>query len=111
MITPLGCGLEFVWSRLIEGESSASKITRFDTNGFATNYACQIPFGEGEDGKFNPDQWMNLKDRRKVDDFILYGICAADQAVKDAGWLPEREEDLLRTGVMIGSDWITLLKI
>ena len=103
LLTPLGCGVEVVWHRLLRGDSSATKITKFDPSDYSTSYACEIPFGDDSEEKFNPDEWMNLKDRRKVDDFILYGICAADQAVKDAGWLPDREEDLLRTGVMIGS--------
>ena len=103
LLTPLGCGVEHVWERLLKGESSATKITRFDTSDYSTNYACEIPFGDVSQGKFNPDDWMSSKDRRKVDDFILYGICAADQAVRDAGWAPDKEEDLLKTGVMIGS--------
>ena len=103
LLTPLGCGVEIVWHRLLRGDSSATKITKFDPSDYSTSYACEIPFGDDSEEKFNPDKWMNLKDRRKVDDFILYGICAADQAVKDAGWIPDREEDLLRTGVMIGS--------
>ncbi len=103
LLTPLGCGVDVVWHRLLKGNSSATKITKFDTSDYSTSYACEIPFGVDSEAKFNPDEWMSLKDRRKVDDFILYGICAADQAVKDAGWTPDREEDLLRTGVMIGS--------
>ncbi len=103
LLTPLGCGVEFVWDRLLRGHSSGVKITRFDTSDYATNYACEIPFGDDSVGGFNADEWMSPKDRRKVDDFILYGICAADQAVRDAGWIPDKEEDLLRTGVMIGS--------
>ena len=85
LLTPLGCGVEHVWERLLKGESSATKITRFDTSDYSTGYACEIPFGDVSQGKFNPDDWMSSKDRRKVDDFILYGICAADQAVRDAG--------------------------
>ena len=103
LLTPLGCGVEFVWDRLLQGHSSGANITKFDTSDYATSYACEIPFGDDGLGEFNADEWMSPKDRRKVDDFILYGICAADQAVRDAGWLPEREQDLLRTGVMIGS--------
>ena len=103
LLTPLGCGVEHVWERLLKGESSATKITRFDTSNYSTGYACEIQYGDVSQGKFNPDDWMSSKDRRKVDDFILYGICAADQAVRDAGWAPDKEEDLLKTGVMIGS--------
>ena len=76
LLTPLGCGVELVWDKLLKGDSSAKKITKFDSSDFVTNYACEIPFGDGSEGKFNPDDWMSLKDRRKVDDFILYGICA-----------------------------------
>ena len=103
MITPLACGVEETWSRLIAGESGAGTITRFDASHLQTDYACEIPLGDGTDGTFNPDDTMAAKDRRKVDDFILYGMAAADQAVKDAGWQPEDEEDRLRTGVMLGS--------
>jgi len=103
MVTPLACGVEETWSRLIAGVSGAGKITRFDASHLQTDYACEIPVGDGTDGTFNPDDTMAAKDRRKVDDFILYGMAAADQAVKDAGWEPEDEEDRLRTGVMIGS--------
>ena len=103
LLTPLGCGVEFVWDRLLKGHSSGANITKFDASDYVTNYACEIPFGDDAIGNFNPDEWMTTKDRRKVDDFILYGICAADQAVRDAGWTPDKEEDLIRTGVMIGS--------
>ncbi|HIC67135.1 MAG TPA: beta-ketoacyl-ACP synthase II, partial [Paracoccus sp.] len=103
MVTPLASGVEATWQRLLAGTSGAGRITRFDPSDVVTKYACEIPFGDGSDGTFNPDDWMAPKDRRKVDDFILYGMAAADQAVKDAGWEPEDEEDRLRTGVMIGS--------
>ena len=103
MVSPLASGVEETWSRLIAGENAAGTITRFDADNFATNYACEIPFGDGTNGTFNPSNWMEPKDRRKVDDFILYGIAAADMAVADSGWAPTNEEDLYRTGVMIGS--------
>ncbi|MCO5128720.1 MAG: beta-ketoacyl-ACP synthase II, partial [Rhodobacteraceae bacterium] len=103
MVTPLACGVEETWKRLLAGQSGAGPITRFDTANVVTTYACEIPFGDGSDGTFNPDQWMEPKDRRKVDDFILYGMAAAQMAVEDAGWTPEDEESRLRTGVMIGS--------
>lgn len=103
MVTPLASGVEATWARILDSQSGAGTITRFDASHLATDYACEIPFGDGSDGTFNPDDWMEPKDRRKVDDFILYGVAAAEQAVSDAGWKPEDEESRLRTGVMIGS--------
>ncbi|MES2433397.1 MAG: beta-ketoacyl-ACP synthase II [Pseudomonadota bacterium] len=103
MVTPLACGVEETWGRLLAGQSGAGPITRFDPSGVVTQYACEIPFGDGSDGTFNPDDWMEPKDRRKVDDFILYGMTAAVQAVRDSGWEPVTDEDRERTGVMIGS--------
>ena len=103
MVTPLACGVEETWSRLIAGQSGAGSISRFDASGVVTKYACEIPVGDGSDGTFNPDDWMEPKERRKVDDFILYGMAAATQAVRDSGWVPEDEESRCRTGVMIGS--------
>ncbi len=103
MVTPLACGVEETWSRLVAGQSGAGPITRFDASGVVTQYACEIPRGDGRDGTFNPDDWMEPKDRRKVDDFILYGMAAAVQAVRDAGWDNPGEDECLRTGVMIGS--------
>ena len=103
MVTPLACGVEETWTRLLAGQSGAGPITRFDPKDVVTKYACEIPMGDGSDGSFNPDDWMEPKDRRKVDDFILYGMAAADQAVRDSGWQPETDEDRERTGVMIGS--------
>jgi 3-oxoacyl-[acyl-carrier-protein] synthase II len=87
----------------LDGQSGAGPITHFDASNVATKYACEIPYGDGTDGTFNPDDWMEPKERRKVDDFILYGIAAAEMAVRDSGWAPEDEECRLRTGVMIGS--------
>ena len=103
LVTPLACGVEETWKRLLAGESGAGTITRFDAGNLATTYACEVPHGDGSDGSFNPDDWMAPKERRKVDDFILYGMAAAEQAVRDANWKPEDEEERLRTGVMIGS--------
>ncbi|MFP4327817.1 MAG: beta-ketoacyl-ACP synthase II [Paracoccaceae bacterium] len=103
LVTPLACGVEETWSRILAGKSGAGTISRFDAGHLATTYACEVPHGDGTDGTFNPDDWMAPKERRKVDDFILYGIAAAEQAVRDAGWTPEDEASRLRTGVMIGS--------
>ena len=103
LVTPLGCGVEPTWSRLLAGHSGAGTITRFDAGHLATTYACEIPRGDGSDGTFNPDQWMEPKEQRKVDDFILYAMAAAAQAVADSGWQPKDTEGRERTGVMIGS--------
>ena len=103
MVTPLACGVEETWSRLVAGQSGAGTITKFDSSNVITQYACEIPRGDGTDGTFNPDDWMEPKEQRKVDDFILYGMAAAVQAVRDAGWDNISEEEKLRTGVMIGS--------
>ena len=103
LVTPLACGVEETWSRLLAGQSGAGPITRFDASRLATTYACEVPYGDGSDGTFNPDDWMEPKEQRKVDTFILYGMAAAVQAVRDSGWEPQTEEDRERTGVMIGS--------
>ncbi len=105
MVTPLACGVEETWSRILAGKSGAGPITRFDAvaSGLATTYACEVPMGDGSDGTFNADDWLAAKERRKIDDFILFGIAAAEMAVRDSGWMPEDEESRLRTGVMIGS--------
>jgi 3-oxoacyl-[acyl-carrier-protein] synthase II len=103
MLTPLGCGVEATWRRLVKGESGAKKIDRFNVSDIACQIACIVPRGDGSDGTFNPDQWMEPKEQRKVDDFIIYAMCAARQALDDAGWKPESHEDQTRTGVLIGS--------
>lgn len=103
LVTPLADGVEESWSRLLAGQSGAGTITRFDTEGHKTNYACEVPFGDGSDGSFNPDAYMEPKEQRKVDTFIMFALAAAKQAVEDAGWQPEDEESRERTGVMIGS--------
>jgi 3-oxoacyl-[acyl-carrier-protein] synthase II len=103
MVTPLACGVEETWSRLLAGQSGAGLITKFDTTHVVTKYACEIPTGDGSDGTFNPDDWMEPKEQRKVDDFIIYGMAAAVQAVRDAGWEDPSDAEKLRTGVMIGS--------
>ena len=103
MVTPLACGVEATWQAAASGQSGAGPITRFDASHLATTYACEVPRGDGSDGTFNPDDWMEPKEARKVDDFILYGIAAAEQAIRDSGWMPDDEEARCRTGVMIGS--------
>jgi 3-oxoacyl-[acyl-carrier-protein] synthase II len=105
LVTPLASGVEETWSRLLDGQSGAGPITLFDAeaSGVATTYACEVPRGDGTDGTFSPDDWVIKKEQKKIDDFILYGIAAAEMAVRDAGWTPEDEDSRLRTGVMIGS--------
>jgi 3-oxoacyl-[acyl-carrier-protein] synthase II len=105
LVTPLATGVEETWSRLLDGQSGAGPITLFDAeaSGVVTTYACEVPRGDGSEGTFNPDDWVIRKDQKKIDDFILYGIAAADMAVRDAGWTPEDDDARERTGVMIGS--------
>jgi 3-oxoacyl-[acyl-carrier-protein] synthase II len=103
MLTPLGCGVEPTWARLIKGESGAKKIDRFDVSDVSCKIACSIPRGDGTNGTFNPDQWMEPKEQRKVDEFIVYAMCAAKQALDDADWHPQTHEDQITTGVMLGS--------
>jgi len=103
MLTPLGCGVETTWARLLKGESGAAKIDRFEVSDIACKIACMIPHGDGSNGTYNPDQWMEAKERRKVDDFIVYAMCAAKQALDDAGWQPKTPDEQNTTGVMIGS--------
>ena len=103
MLTPLGCGVEPTWSRLIKGESGAKKVDTFEVSDIAAKIACVIPRGDGTNGTYNPDQWMEPKEQRKVDDFIVYGMCAATQALDDAGWHPKTQDDQVATGVLIGS--------
>ena len=103
LVTPLACGVEESWAALLAGKSGASVITRFRTDDLATKIACQVPRGDGAAGTFNPDQWVDPKEQRRMDDFIIYGLAAAKQAVVDSGWEPKTEEDRYRTGVLIGS--------
>jgi 3-oxoacyl-[acyl-carrier-protein] synthase II len=88
---------------LIAGESGARRVTDFDVSDLSCQIACLIPRGAYADGGYNPDEWMEPKEQRKVDDFIVYAMCAADQALKDADWHPETADDAARSGVLIGS--------
>lgn len=103
LVTPLADGVENTWSRILAGQSGAGRITGFDPSRLTTQYACEVPLGDGSDGTFNADAYMDPKDQRKVDTFILFGMAAAQQAIEDAGWQPEDRESLERTGVMMGS--------
>ncbi|MBR0706001.1 MULTISPECIES: beta-ketoacyl-ACP synthase II [Bradyrhizobium] len=103
MVSPLGCGVEPTWKRILNGESGARPIESFDVSDLQTKYACTVVRGDGTNDSFNPDKWMEPKDQRKVDDFIVFAMAAAGQALDDANWHPESEEDKCATGTMIGS--------
>lgn len=103
MVSPLGMGAENTWARLLKGENAAAKVTSFEVDDIAAQIACQIPLGDGSDGTFNADDWMEKKEQRKVDPFIVYGMAAATEALEDSGWKPATDEDAYRTGVLIGS--------
>jgi 3-oxoacyl-[acyl-carrier-protein] synthase II len=103
MVTPLACGVEPTWQRLLAGESGIGRIEGFEISDLSCKIAGQIPRGEGSNGSFNPDQWMEPKEQRKVDDFILFAMAAAKQALDDADWHPEEYEDQITSGVLIGS--------
>src|SRR5436853_1071405 len=103
LVTPLGIGIERVWRRLVAGESGIRAIQSFDVSDLPSRVAAQVPRGDRESGLFNADDWVPPKDQRRMDQFIVYAMAAAVQAVEDAGWQPDDEEECERTGVMIGS--------
>jgi 3-oxoacyl-[acyl-carrier-protein] synthase II len=103
LVTPLASGVEETWSRLLAGKSGARPITKFKTEDLGTKIACDVPRGDGTDGTFNADHWVDPKEQRRMDDFIIFGLAAAKQAVIDSGWVPKSEEDRQRSGVLIGS--------
>ncbi|MBV9569894.1 MAG: beta-ketoacyl-ACP synthase II [Alphaproteobacteria bacterium] len=103
LVTPLACGVEESWSRLLGARSGARPITAFKCDDLPTKIACTVPFGDGTDGTFNPDQWLDSKEQRRVDHFITFGLAAAQQAVTDSGWRPQTNDDRNATGVLIGS--------
>ena len=103
MVTPLACGVEETWKRILAGESGARRIEKFEVGDLAAKIACQIPRGDGSNGTYNPDQWMEPKEQRRVDEFIVFAMCAARQAIEHSGWKPTSHEDQIATGVMIGS--------
>ncbi|MGD0864299.1 MAG: beta-ketoacyl-ACP synthase II [Rhizomicrobium sp.] len=103
LITPLACGVEETWSRLLAGQSGARPITKFKVDDLPARIGCSVPLGDGSDGTFNADQWVDSKEQRRVDDFIIFGLAAAQQAVTDSGFVPSDEEERCRTGVLIGS--------
>jgi 3-oxoacyl-[acyl-carrier-protein] synthase II len=103
MVTPLACGIEQTWQRLLAGESGIKRIEKFDVSDISCQIAGQVPRGDGSAGTFNPDAWMEPKEQRKVDDFILFAMGAATQALDDADWHPSDYDDQIATGVLIGS--------
>src|SRR6201986_2128535 len=103
LVTPLACGVEESLAALLAGKSGASAITKFRTDDLVTRIACQVPRGDGAGGTFNPDQWVDPKEQRRMDDYIIYGLAAAKQAVADSGWQARTEDEKCRTGVLIGS--------
>ncbi|MBV9064166.1 MAG: beta-ketoacyl-ACP synthase II [Methylobacteriaceae bacterium] len=103
MVSPLGCGVETNWRRLIAGENGFCRVETFDVSDLPCKIAGIIPRGDGSEGTFDADSWMEPKEQRKVDDFILYAISAATQALEDADWHPETDDDQTTTGVLIGS--------
>jgi 3-oxoacyl-[acyl-carrier-protein] synthase II len=110
LLTPLGHGVDVTWKNIVAGKSGANRITAFDTTDYACQIACEVPRVDGRggggpdvEGSFDPNNTMAPKDQRKVDDFILYGMAAADEAIRDSGWEPQTEEDRYRTGVIMGS--------
>jgi 3-oxoacyl-[acyl-carrier-protein] synthase II len=103
MVTPLACGVEQTWQRLLAGKSGIGRVQKCEVADLPCQIAGEIPLGDGSDGTFNSDEWMEPKERRKVDDFILYAMCAAKQALDDADWHPREYEDQITSGVLIGS--------
>ncbi|MFD0915691.1 beta-ketoacyl-ACP synthase II [Pseudahrensia aquimaris] len=103
MVSPLGGDAETSWTNILASKSAAKRVTEFEVDDLPAKIACSIPFGPKEDGGFNPDDWMEPKEQRKVDPFIRYGIAAATMALNDAGWHPKTDDEKERTGTMIGS--------
>jgi 3-oxoacyl-[acyl-carrier-protein] synthase II len=103
MVTPLACGVEETWKRLVQGQSGIAKVENFDVSDLPCKIAGQVPRGDGSNGTFNADQWMSPQEQRKVDPFVVFAMCAARQALEDADWKPESHEDQIQTGVLIGS--------
>ena len=103
MVTPLGSGVEPTWKNLLAGKSGAVRVSEFEVSDLPCQIACRIPRGDGSDGTFNPDRAMEPKEQRKVDDFIVYAVAAADEALADSGWTPQSEDERCATGVLIGS--------
>jgi len=103
MVSPLGAGVESTWKQILDGKSGAARIEKFDVSDLPCKIACEVKRGDGSNGSFLADKWMEPKEQRKVDDFIIFAMGAAGQALEDAGWHPKSAEDQANTGVLIGS--------
>jgi 3-oxoacyl-[acyl-carrier-protein] synthase II len=103
IVSPLGCGIETTWANILAGKSGAKRIDDFEIDDIACQIACRVPLGSYAEGKFSPDDWMDVKEQRKVDPFIIYGMAAATQAIADAGVEPKTDAERERTGVLVGS--------
>jgi len=103
IVNSLGVDVEHNWKRILDGESGIRAIQSFDVSDLPAKIAGQVPQGETAEKQFNADDWVSPKDQRRMDDFIIYGLCAADQAIADSGWKAEADEERWRTGVLIGS--------
>lgn len=103
IVSPLGANVETVWKNILDGKSGAKKVDEFDVSDLACQIACRVPLGDSADGNFNPDDWMDVKEQRKVDPFIVYAMAAAGQALQDSGFEAKTDEQKERAGVLIGS--------
>jgi len=103
IVSPLGCGVETTWSNILASKSGAKRIDDFQVDDLACQIAHRVPLGDYAEGRFNADEWMDVKDQRKVDPFIIYAMAAATQAIDDAGVEPRTEEEKQRIGTLIGS--------
>src|SRR6202051_2163833 len=97
MVSPIACGVEATWRRLLASESGVARVENFDVSDLPCKVAAQVPRG-GVPDAFNPDDWMVPKEQRRVDDFIVYGMSAATQALRDAKWAPGNYEEEIETG-------------
>src|ERR1700693_6367714 len=103
MVSPLCASVDTTWKKIVASKSGAAKIEKFDVSDLPCKIACEVKRGDGSNGSFLADKWMEPKDQRKVDDFIIFAMAAAGQAIEDAGWHPKSPEDQANTGVLIGS--------
>src|SRR5450631_3734483 len=103
MVSPLGANFEDTWTGLLAGRSGAGPITKFDTSDLAAKIAFEIKYGDGTNGTLNRDQWVDVKDQRRYDDFIQLALIAAKQAIADSGYKPATPDEQYRAGVLVGS--------